>query len=140
MSKTVKSHFVVDFNAVVSELQVNVTQFVEYLNGKFRVNNRLGRTAQNLQTSIKDNVLTMESATYEFPKSYVKFLVKKFLATANNAAYRDAFRVIAHPKNKDTYVVKASVYNNDEEDKEWLNVQRGPDPHRRLVDGERLFS
>lgn len=118
MSKTLKSHFVVDFTAVVSELHVNVNQFVEYLNGKFRVNNRLGRTAQNLQTSIKDNVLTLESATYEFPKSYVKFLVKKYLATANNAAYRDAFRVVAHNKNKDTYVVKADVYNAEEEEKE----------------------
>eukprot|EP00703_Trepomonas_sp_PC1_P005268 JAP91338.1 Ribosomal protein L22 [Trepomonas sp. PC1] len=118
MSKTLKSNFVVDFSAVVSELQVNVNQFVEYLNGKFRVNNRLGRTAQNLQTSINGNLLTLKSETYEFPKSYVRFLVKKFLATANNAAYRDAFRVVAHPKDKNTYVVKADVYNNEEEDKE----------------------
>ncbi|CAL5999372.1 Ribosomal_L22 [Hexamita inflata] len=113
---SLKSHYVVDFSDAVSELQLNVNTFVEFLNSKFRVNNRKGRMSQNLKTEIKDNCIILDSETYEFPKSYVRFLVKKFIATSNNSAYRDAFRLVAHPKNKDTYVVKADVYQADEEE------------------------
>ena len=60
----------------------------------------------------------MESTTIEFPKYYVKYLVKKYMANVNDGAMRDTFRVQADPKDKLGYIVKVDVYQNDEEDAE----------------------
>lgn len=110
------SHYYLDFTSVSKELSVRPESFVEFLNKKFRVHNRLGRAAQNLTTNIKDNVLTLDSTTYEFPKNYLRFLVKKFMSSTENNAYKGAFRVIADPKNKSGYLIKAFVYNDKDDE------------------------
>ena len=109
-----KCQYTVDFTEVKQDLQVEPQQFVEYVNKNFKVNNRRGRTAENLVVEVKENLVSLESTKITFPKRYVHYLAKKFLSTANNGAYRGAFRLIAHPKNKNAYIVKAEVYQNDE--------------------------
>ena len=117
-AKNLKSHYVVDFSDAVSELQLDLKTFTDFLTHRFTVNNRKGRMAQNLTTEIKDNMITLNSETYAFSKSYVRYLVKKFLSTTNGGAYRDSFRVIANPKDKHAYIVKAEVYQADEDEQE----------------------
>lgn len=109
-----KCHYVVDFTQAKQELQVEPQQFVEFVNKNFKINGRRGRVAKNVTVEAKDNIVSLESAAISFPKRYVHYLAKKFLSTANNGAYRDAFRLIACPKNKNAYIVKAEVYQNEE--------------------------
>ena len=109
-----KCHYVVDFTEAKQELQVEPQQFVEFVNKNFKINNRRGRIAKNVTVEAKDNHVVLESTVISFPKRYVHYLAKKFLSTANNGAYRDAFRLIADQKDKSAYVVRAEVYQNEE--------------------------
>lgn len=109
-----KCQYVVDFTQAKQDLQVDPQQFIEFVNKNFKINNRRGRVAQNVAVAVKDNSVVLESSTITFPKRYVHYLAKKFLSTANNGAYRDAFRLIACPKNKNAYIVKAEVYQGEE--------------------------
>lgn len=95
-----KRKLLIDCNNVVKDGVFDVAAFQNFLNDRFKLNGKTG----NLGTAVaieREGSSVAVSATIQYPKSYLKYLTKKFL---KKQQLRDWIHVVA--TKKDSYELK----------------------------------
>ncbi|TNJ28899.1 Ribosomal protein L22e [Giardia muris] len=94
------------------DLEVRTSDLVDFFKKSFKIDERRGRLEGKVAIKADGDKLIIQTTGYEFSKSYVKYLAKRFLARD----YRDIFRIVS--VSEEEYKLEPYPVGDDEEEED----------------------
>eukprot|EP00891_Asterochloris_glomerata_P009991 jgi/Astpho2/9991/e_gw1.00153.68.1_t len=113
--KKKENKFTIDCAKPVADNIMDIAQFEKFLLDRIKVDNKTGVLGDSVKITKDKSKLTV-TTEIQMSKRYLKYLTKKYLKKHN---VRDWLRVIAAPKDRNTYELRYfNIADNEGEEEE----------------------